>query len=156
VQSPHLHLAVNHSLVLTLSIYVVYHHKETAVHERWEEDVIRKDGQEVDRALAPHGAEGVGGVVGGCPCICAINHAAVCKLVECPLLEEGPGSEGNEVLIAVGQSNVGVVPCLPLPPSALPPPLSVGLGCKVEVEGAYWLVGGNNKFPEGGGGEMVG
>ena len=86
----HLHLAVNHSLVLALAIHVMNLREEAAVRKRREEDVIGEDGHEVDRALAAGGAEGVRRVVGGRPRVRAVGHAAVRELVEHPLLGVGP------------------------------------------------------------------
>ena len=145
----HLHLAVNHSLVLALAIHVMDLRVETAIRERRIEHVIREDGHEVDDALAPRGAEGVRRVIGGRPRVRAVGHASIRELVEHALVGVGFGAEEDEVLEAVGQPVVGVVPRRPRPP----PP--VGLGREDDVEGAYRLVGRDDESAEGGGGRAV-
>ena len=127
---------------------------ETAVRERRIEHVIREDGHEVDDALAPRGAEGVRRVIGGRPRVRAVGHASIRELVEHPLVGVGFGPEEDEVLEAVGQSVVGVVPRRRPPPLLLLRP-SVGLGREDDVEGAYRLVGRDDESAEGGGGRDV-
>ena len=161
----HLHLAVNHSLVLALAIHVMDLRVETAIRERRIEHVIREDGHEVDDALAPRGAEGVRRVIGGRPRVRAVGHASIRELVEHALVGVGFGAEEDEVLEAVGQSVVGVVPRRRRPPpplllrapraAAARPPPPVGLGREDDVEGAYRLVGRDDESAEGGGGRAV-
>jgi len=128
--------------------------EETAVRERREEYVIREDGHEVDNALAPRGAERVRRVVGGRPRVRAVGHAAIRELVEHPLVGVGLGAQEDEMLEAVRQSVVGVVPRPP--PFLLRAAPAVGLGREDDVEGAYRLVGRNDEAAEGGGGRAVG
>jgi hypothetical protein len=55
-------------------------------------------------------------VIGGRPRVRAVGHASIRELVEHALVGVGFGAEEDEVLEAVGQSVVGVVPRRRRPP----------------------------------------
>jgi hypothetical protein len=61
-------------------------------------------------------------VIGGRPRVRAVGHASIRELVEHALVGVGFGAEEDEVLEAVGQSVVGVVPRRRRPPPPPSPP----------------------------------
>ena len=85
----HLHLAINHTLILPLAIHAMNFRNEPLLGQRREQHVIGEYRREVQHALAARRGQRVGRVIRGRPGVGAAGHASIGQFVEYALVRVG-------------------------------------------------------------------